>query len=167
MVSQRYANYSLYIGLHIFILFTFLTIFFFTYASKLKKKRVNDTLDCIVHKQVSKFMSQVDILDKKLKLNSYRTINWDFVNNLAKKLEKKSQRKLSEFDNNNNILKWISILIVGILFTILIGMYIYFKLIKKYDIHIGRIFTENLIFFSLIGIVEIIFFVKYNPYTLE
>jgi len=169
MVSQTQANYSLNIGLHVFILFTFLTIFFFAYASKLEKKSIQNALGGIVDKQIGKFLTQVDVWDKKLKPDSYPNVNWNAVNNLAKKLEKNSQGELPEIIKNNTRLKWIGMAMVVILFVLLIGMYAYFKMVKKYDVHLGRIFTENLVIFAFVGVIEFLFFkhiaAKYIPTT--
>ena len=42
MLSDHSINMSVDIALHVFILFTFLSIFFFAYVSKLEKQNVND-----------------------------------------------------------------------------------------------------------------------------
>lgn len=169
MITQTDANYSLNIGLHVLILFTFLTIFFFAYASKLAKKSVQDAFGDIIDEQVSKILINIDKLDKKLKPDSYPNIKWEEVDKLAKKIEANAQGELPEIGKNNEKLKWIGLAIIVSLLVLLTSMYMYFKYVKGYDVHLGRIFAENFVIFVFIGLIEYLFFVhiaaKFIPVT--
>lgn len=166
MVSQSQANYSLNIGLHVLILFTFLTIFFFAFASKLAQDSIQSALGDIIDKETDTFLTQLDSWNKKL---DKFDINWEEINTLAKKVEAKSQGELPEIAKNNKKLRWIGVAMIASLLALLIGMYLYYKLVKGYDVHLGRIFMENIVIFTFIGIVEFVFFTKiaakYVPVT--
>lgn len=166
MVSQAQADYSLNIGLHVFILFTFLTIFFFAYISKLSKKSIQQAFSSIIDKQVAKLLTQVDHWDKKLKQVN---VDWKEVDKLAKKIVANAQGELPEIEKNNKRLKIVSLVMIVSLLALLIGMYVYFKFVKGYDVHLGRIFMENIVIFAFIGAIEFYFFKniasKYVPVT--
>ncbi len=167
MVSQAQANYSLNIGLHIFILFTFLTIFFFAYISKLSKKSIQEELGGIIQKQVGSLLTQIDKWYKKI--SPVTSINWNKANKLAQKIIDNSRGELPEIKQNNKRLKIVSVVMIGSLLLLLISMYVYFRFAKGYDVHIGNIFIENIVIFAFIGMIEFTFFTniasKYIPVT--
>jgi hypothetical protein len=169
MVTQSEASYAINISLHVFILFTFLTVFFFAFISKLSKKSINDALGGIIDKQVGNLLTNVDTWDKKIAPKTYPNIKWAEVNKLATKIEANAQGELPEIVANNKKLKIIGWMMIGGLLLLLIGMYVYFRFVKKYDVNIGHIFAGNAIIFAFIGIIEFLFFTKiaskYIPVT--
>jgi hypothetical protein len=168
MVSQAQANYSLNISVHLLILFTFLTIFFFAYISKLSKKSIQDAMDGLINQQVGKLLTGIDNWDKKLN-SDYPTIKWKEVNKLAKQVIDKSQGEMPEITDNNTKLQFIGMTMIGSLVVLTIGMFVYFRYIKGYDIHIGQIIAENFVVFLFVGVIEFAFFMyiasKYIPVT--
>lgn len=166
MSSQKQANYIINIGIHIYILFTFLTIFFFLYASKLAKKSINRALSNIIDKETNKFLTQLNTMDKKI---AEVEINWDNVNKIAQKIEQSSQGELSSITEHNERLRKVAISIVIGLGVFLVLLYLYFRLSKGYKIKLGNIILENLVIFTFIGIIEYLFFTriasKYIPTT--
>ena len=169
MISEENAKYTIDITIHIFILFTFLSIFFFTFASKLAKQSINDALTGIINVQVEQMLTNVDKWDKKIAPISYPNINWNVANKIAKKIEVNAQGELPDIVANNKKLLWIGIGIITNLFIFVVALYIYFRFVKLYDINIGRIITHNIILFIFIGIIEYFFFTliaaKYIPVT--
>lgn len=168
MVSQAQANYSLNISLHVLILFTFLTIFFFAYISKLSKKSIQNAMDGMINQQVGKLLTEIDKWDKTLNSDSL-TINWGEVNNLAQQIIDKSQGEMPEITANNKKLQIVGMTMIGSLILLMIIMFVYFRYIKGYDIHVGQIVAENFVIFLFVGIVEFGFFMyiasKYIPVT--
>lgn len=168
MVSQAQADYSLNMGLHVFILFTFLTIFFFAYISKISKKTIQGALDDVIDKQIGNFMTQVDNWDNKLNPDMQH-IKWKEVDKLAQKIIDNAKGDLPEIKENNKRLLINSMVMIGSLLLLLIGMYVYFRFFKGYDVHVRQIFMENLVIFAFIGLIEFEFFThiasKYIPVT--
>ena len=168
MVSLEQANYSINISLHVFILFTFLTVFFFAFISKVSKKSIKDAFGDIINKQVGNVLTKIDDLDQKLS-SKLPTINWKNVNDIAVKIEENAQGDLPEIKKNNSRLLLIGIAIIVTLFLLVCGLFAYFKLYKKYDISIWHIIGENIVIFIFIGLVEFLFFTKiatkYIPVT--
>ena len=163
MVSEIRANYSINIGLHVLILFTFLTAFFFAYISQLEKKSVTQALDGLIKKQMSTIL---DNIDKNIPIPDSQ---WAEINDMADKLERNAQGELPRIKNNNNMLMYSAGGGIAIAFLILVGIYTYFTMILQIDIHLRHILSENIITFIFIGLVEFLFFYyiasKYIPAT--
>jgi len=162
MVSKSQANYIINIGLHIFILFTFLTIFFFLYISKLSKKLINKTFKKGIDQQLDGVLTNLDEWDEKLSYRSPNSVsvNWQSIDQMAKKITANSQGELTEITENNNRLKMIGGGIIIGLLVLIVGLYYYFTRVKYIKIDIGRILMENVIIFSFIGMIEVYFFTK-------
>jgi Na+-transporting methylmalonyl-CoA/oxaloacetate decarboxylase gamma subunit len=67
MVTEESAIYGMNMGMHVFILFTFLTIFFFAFVSKLASNSIQNALDDIIDQQVEKILNEADKLEHWLK----------------------------------------------------------------------------------------------------
>lgn len=169
MTSVKQINFGLNIGLHVCLLFTFLTAFFFIYGAKLTKKSVNKPLTKIVTTQTNILLDQIDSWDKKLFPDTYPNINWKDLDNTADKLIKDSEGELPKITRKNKNLFKLGIGTIIFLFLIFIFFTIYFMYYKKYDIQIKRILIENIIIFAFVGVVEFLFFTKiglnYVPVT--
>lgn len=161
------ASYQINITLHIFILFTFLTIFFFTFLSKVETENINNVTKDLIKSQTSIILS--DINDNISKVTPDITQDKIDLNKLADNLENSSKKDIPELKNNNNKLLYISIGIILFIFFIFIGLIIYYKVYKKQDIGFKHILLENIIIFSFAGLIEYLFFmyvaVKYIPVT--
>jgi len=162
---QPQANFAMNIGLHVLILFTFLTVFYFVYISKLTEKTVKDSFDNLINSNIKDILTQVDTMDKKSgnKLN----IDWVAFNNYAKKLVNESQGVSPEIESNNK-LKFLAIGMIVLLVLVLFGLFFFFKW-QGYRIKWWPIIKENLIIFSFVGVIEFLFFQKiaaaYIPVT--
>ena len=66
-MNNRYynINFSLDIALHVLILFTFLTIFFFEYVSKLEKQTLDDTISNSVADNTDTLLTDINQLSQK------------------------------------------------------------------------------------------------------
>jgi hypothetical protein len=164
----RYDNsnieYGINISLHILILITFLTVFFFSYISKLTEKQLKKELNSTIEKQTT------HILDKFDKLTSSNVpIDWKMVDEEADKIIQKYNEKIPEIIKNNKKVFKTSMYSIAFLCILFIGSVIYFKYYKKYNIDLSHIITENVILFSFIGVLEYLFFSKiaskYVPIT--
>lgn len=160
------ADYILNISVHVLILFTFLTIFFFVYVSKLSSDSINNALTHTIRTQMDTMLNKLDELDTKIQKYD---IPWKDIDKMAIDISDKAQDDLPEIIANNKKLKIQSFYMITFLFVVLIGIICYYKFYKKVDINLKYILVENLIFFIFIGIIEALFFIKiaskYIPVT--
>jgi hypothetical protein len=169
LFTNSNSNYILNILLHIFILFTFLTIFFFLYISELEKKELNDEVENIISTQTGNILSTIDNLDKKI--NKKPEIQWGEINKIAKNVYKNNIKDDPGVVINNKTLFKIALAIIITLFSLIVFFFIYFSYYKKFNINTKRILLENLVIFSFVGLVEYLFFThiasQYIPVTPE
>ena len=160
------ASYNINITLHILILFTFLTTFFFTFLSKVEEKNVNNVMSSLVEDQTINTLNLIN--SNKDKIPGI-TLSTDNLNIMANNMEQSSKVPIKSISDNNKKLKKTSIIMISCIFIFLVGMIIYYKVYKKYDIGFSHILIENLIIFSFAGVIEYLFFtnvaVKYVPVT--
>ena len=156
-------NFSLDVALHVLILFTFLTIFFFAYVSKLEKQSLDNTITNSVSDNTNTLLNDIKQLSQKYNIK----INWNTINEIADKLVKNSQGEVPEIKENNEQLYKGSMIVIIVGYLLFIGIIIFLKYYMGYDIHIGHILLMNIIIFSITGLIEYFFFMnvasKYVP----
>jgi hypothetical protein len=156
-------NFSLDVALHVLILFTFLTIFFFAYVSKLEKQSLDDTITNSVSDNTNTLLNDIKQISQKYNIK----INWNTINDIADKLVKNSQGEVPEIKDNNEQLYKGSMIVIIVGYLLFIGIIIFLKYYMGYDIQIGRILVMNIIIFSITGLIEYFFFMnvasKYVP----
>ena len=155
---------------HVLILFTFLTIFFFTYISTTEKNATQDAINNIINNQSKSILSEIDNLDKKIG----EKINWDKFKEISENVLNsdidydKTEDGESIKDNNNNVF-WTSIYIIIALVVIISSYIVWHIYYKNNQLKIGEILKENFIIFLFVGTIEFLFFVyivsKYTPTT--
>jgi len=159
------ASNTVNITLHVLILFTFLTIFFFTFLRKVEEANIDSVTTNLVEKQTINTLNFIKDKGKYLP----KTITNQELNNVADEMEKESKDPIVYITKTNTNLLYLSIILIIVIFVLLICMIVYFVFYKKYDIGFKHILVENLIIFSIAGVVEILFFkyvaVKYIPVT--
>ena len=157
-MNNRYynINFSLDIALHVLILFTFLTIFFFAYVSKLEKQTLDDTISNSVTDNTNTLLTDINQLSQKYNIK----INWDVINKIAATLIKNSQGEVPQIRENNDRLYKGSMIAIIVGFILFISTTIFLKYYMKYDVHIEHILLMNLIIFSITGLIEYFFFTK-------
>ena len=168
MITPNQAHHGINMGLHICILFTFLTILFFMVISKAETKATGKELTKVVQKYIPKALNYIDKSDKKI-FQPNGIIVWDEVDNLATKLDQKYNGSDPKIAQHNKQLLIKTIIIGGILWLVLIGLIVYFTVYKKYDIQLKSILIDNFFIFTFVGIIEVLFFtniaIKYIPVT--
>jgi hypothetical protein len=164
MDAKRNVN----IYFHVIILFTFLTIFFFTYLSKVQKKAISDSVTSNIQPQINNLLSEVDYLDKKLSPKTYPTIQWNKVEDMGENIKKPDPEITNSINSNNKKLLYISIAVIASLIVGLVILIIYYKS-RGETFSIWGIVLENLVIFSFVGVIEFLFFKyvasKYIPTT--
>jgi putative flippase GtrA len=165
MVTTTQVNYTLNISLHILILFSFLTIFFFAFISHLEQKRVDDSLTSAINDQIGQVLDNMD----KYAPTSGIKINWKTLNDIGEKIQKDAIGALPEVKKNHRKLLIVGISMIIGLFVLFSSLYVYFGVYKGVNINWKKILIENLIVFGFVGIIEYLFFTnvasKYVPIT--
>ena len=150
MVTQETSNYVINIGLHILILFTFLTVFFFVYISKLEKKGVDQVTKKFFSSQTDNMLTQI---------NNVYPLNKDSLGAWSASIKAQGPSDTEKVNNKNKRLQRLGIgMILGIL-IVLIMLSIFFTM-KGVKPHFTHIVIENLVMFAFIGMVEFFFFTK-------
>lgn len=157
MISPRYAHHIINIELHVLILFSFLTIFFFVYITKQESTAIQNEFNNVIDKNTSSFLDSIDYLNYTLypKIK----INWNKINQIGSDIETKYKDKIDPimYKNNNRLKKTAIGIIIGLTCLLLITVF-YFVFYKKYKIDLKDIIITNIIIAILLGISEYLFF---------
>lgn len=155
-------SFSVNLSLHVFILLTFLSVFFFLYISKLTKSHVEHELDELITSKVNQLLTNLSNEDA----GNY--IDWRLVSNLTETLKARYSHELPELKRHNETLHKgvVCFLVIYATIALILTTYFYYK-----GFHLGLkfIFVENLIIFFFVGVIEFVFFAeiasKYIPVT--
>ena len=162
------GKYFLNIAIHVTILFTILANLFILYISKLSSKLLNNHLISIINKSFKDTNKELEIYIKANNLNNNNYIN-NYINNFDYNYYEKLYSKQDitrELVNKQVVNNIIHVNILLIIITILFGItLILTKNINYKDIK--ELILENVISFTIIGIIEYLFFTniafKYVP----
>lgn len=145
---------------HVFILLTFLTMFFFKYITGLTESHVDSEMQSLVQDQTDQFLTFIDNQDTQ------HIIRWDMVSQVADRLIDESKNNLSFITENNKNLYDDSICALFIIALVIVGLVAYF-VFRGVNLRLKFIFMENLVIFAFVGMIEIYFFMniasKYIP----
>jgi hypothetical protein len=134
-------------ALHSAILFTFLSLFFKFYISKLSTTTFNNEIN--------------NMVDKSLGDNINLLKNNNIVKIIPKKQLSTMFAKPNKVVETQNTGLFNSVLVANIMiWSIVIIIILIFKFSCNIDINIKDIITENIIVFSIIGVFEYLFFTK-------
>lgn len=165
MITPKQAHYGINIGFHAWILFTFLTIFFFTFIARKEKESVTKELNSAIDDNIPVLFDNLDKVNKEVGI----TTNWNEINNQAIKIEQKYNGSDPAIDKHNKNLIKNAVIICSTLLLVLIGFIMYFIFYKKFNIHLTSILVENFFIALFVGAMELMFFlyvaIKYSPVT--
>ena len=162
-LSEQQANYIIDVNLHVIILFSFLSIFFFKYISVLTSDEIDRTTASLIKKNVSKsFDNALEEINNLLQAGGSEPItptenDWQQIIDVGEKISADATGKDPEVDKINKELVQRSIIIIIILVVFLIIMILY-SYLNKIPIHFGMITINNIILFMFIAIIEYGFF---------
>lgn len=156
IISVDTAKSSINILLHMFILFSFLTIFYFVYISNLEKNTIRHLVKKMIYKEVDSILNNIQSqglqIDKKM------------LNMIANKIDK---TQIQGDINHNNKLRRNAIIIILVIVVVITLLVLYYKFRLGYNLNMNYIIIMNIVVFVLIGIVEYIFYtniaLKYTP----
>ena len=167
MFTSKQANYSLNISLHVLILFSFLTILFFSYISHLEQRSVDEALTKTINNQIGSLLTAVQQEAPKVGIKEH--IDWDYLAKVAKTWQSDAVNEFPDVKKNNRNLRVVGICIILGLFIIFCGLCGYFSVVEGITINWKKLLTQNLIIFGFVGIIQLLFFTKvaskYIPVT--
>ena len=106
------ANYRININLHVLILFTFLTLLFFTYISKLERESISNVITSSINDNIGTVLTKIN----NSQVTNY--IDWDSINKMSKDIQTSAKGEAKDVTSNHRRL-----LITGIL--IIVGLTVY------------------------------------------
>jgi len=163
MISTKNINFSLDIFIHVLLLFTFITIFFFTYISSITKKNLDNTTNSIITDKTDILLNKLDELTSKYNLK----INWKNLDSLSDNLINNSDDEIPKIKKNNDELLKKTICILVSVYILLIFVILLLKYYYRININIKHILLMNFIIFTITAVIEYLFFVnvasKYDP----
>lgn len=149
---------ALDVMIHILILFTFLSLFFFMYVSKIETAAFQEEIGSNLEKSIT------GILDKNRK-DVLPTINK--VRPVLSQLQNMYSAPLSYSSEKNRLLRFTSVFVILLLLCAILSIVITLKVDCGKNTGIWHIIIENAVVFIFIGIVEYWFFtnvaMKYIP----
>ena len=159
-IPNENINFTINIGIHVFILFCFLSIFFLAYVAELAKGHFDEEIHHSLEKGIKGSLENLDPLQQ---LRIKKMINNAPLDRLINHYDKPSK----PVDVNNT---WLTrmVILINIFLLILISSTSYLlRWSCNQCVPIKDIVIENAIIFTFIGIVEIVFFkmvaFKYIP----
>jgi len=145
------VNFNINLFLHFLILFSFLSVFFIFFISKVSTDTFNQEVEHLIHELLG-----IKIKELKKSKEFDEVVNQLPLKQLYEAFQKKS--KAVEI-HNNNLIKLV--IIVNILLWVLfVSMTVLLKYECGSNLKIEEIITENIIIFAFVGIVEYYFFTR-------
>jgi len=150
------TEFNINIIIHIVILFTFLTVFYFLFASNLAREHFNDEIEKLIKSNINNFTDKLTLEQRNiLKI----VLNYDY------KLKNRYSMPDAYVEEHNRWIKnsAIELIVYSIILLVVVLSIIYYKTPGV----IINMLVENIIIFIFIGIVEYFFFMnvalKYVP----
>ena len=146
-------TFTINVVVHVLILFTFLTMFFIFFVSKLTKEMFEAEISHLIGHNIEDL---VDKLDEETKTNLKLFTKAVPLDKLVKKFEEPSEYVLEH--NRWVKLSAIAIAIVGVVVLGLV-LYILYNTCGQ-CVPLKHILMENVIVFACVGVVEYLFFTR-------
>ena len=153
--SSINENFIIDIFVHIIILSIVLSIFFFAVVSPLEKENLQSEIDDQATNGLKLAFNTLKEEDKE-KAKKVIADNED----LLKKMKEMYSEPSKEVELYNQNLTNLNISVIVNLTIILIAIWVTLKISCNKCINMGKIILENILLFSMIGIMEYLFFVN-------
>lgn len=159
MKTEIYST-ILNVVLHMLILWTFLTIFFYFYVSKIEVEDLNDELGSYIDEYVPLTLQTLPEVQQIELKGALRQLPLDGLIDYFK-------NPSESVTTNNKWLLVVSFMVVGGLFLLFLTISLILKTDCNPNVDIKGIITENALTFLFVGAIEFVFFkfvaVKYVP----
>ena len=149
--SSERLNLALNVAIHVFILFCILSIFFMFYVSNLSRQALNNELDTNIKNMID---AKVAVLSEEQRYAIRRELQHLPLNKIISIYENPSAPVTI---NNKMLFRIITIINVAMFLMILLSIFL-IKKVAGICPPIRHILFENFVVFSLVGIIEVIFF---------
>lgn len=140
-MDSDYNTIFFSIILHIFLLFTFLSLLFWLVTRKLEEKSLYKEINKSIEDQLSKISINSSIFTED---------DYSYLKNLY------SGENVAKKDNNNLLLKLNIIIIIALFLFLFLSVFIRYKICKQ-KINFSEILIQNLIILIIAGIIEYFF----------
>jgi hypothetical protein len=136
--------------LHVLILASILTAFYFLVASKLGKSVLRSEIRNNIEDNLVPALKNADT-NNQVK-NAIQEVNFEKLKSIYQ-----SDSEVTVTQN-----KWIERVTIGTLIFLFVVLFVIVSLLRTFctSVPIGRILKENLILFSLVGMAEVLFFLN-------
>jgi hypothetical protein len=148
--TSSFTQSSANILVHVIILFTFISMLFFVYISKVESEAFRNELGSKIEDTIN------DLIDKNPQVLEKISIAKPFIEKLMKVYDKPMRSTIE----HNITIKLMSMFTVLILLGILLTIIVTVTFECGENIPIGHILVKNIIIFTFIGIIEFMFFTK-------
>jgi len=151
-------SFIINIFLHIFILLTFLTLFFFQHIAGVTQDEIDSNMKDILKTETIKFL---DFSSQNVTITNWKDIESvsDFM------IARYSSDNETIKDHNNQLFQ--KCIYVIILIVIIILFLVMWGWLRNIDMSLTHLMLENIVTFTLIGCIEVYFFIniasKYVP----
>jgi hypothetical protein len=156
-MASKPITSSVNIIVHVIILFSFLSLFFFMYISKVESSAFKDEMGGLVEDKINNLLDENPII-----IDQLQPIKSNIAS-IASLYESPSQTTVER----NISLKFLSAFTVLSLMGILLTIILTVSLECKESVNLPQILIENIVIFACIGMVEYMFFtrvaIKYVP----
>jgi len=144
------VNFFVNAIVHVFILLTIISAFFFVYVSQLARNKFHDELSDVVNDNLEPALQKAD-KDQQIK---------KILQSLGPNLSQAAQYFTQEDEASRIQNKWLMQATIGIIIALVLTTIIVLILLKLFcqKIPFSVILRENAILFALIGAVEVVFF---------
>ena len=157
MNTSKTITTSVNILVHVIILFSFLSVFFFMYISKIESDAFKSELGSLVSNEIT------NMLDK----NPAIVFELSEIKPVITKFTKMYEKPMRSSLERNIMVKLLAAFTIIILVGILLTMVLTVTYECKEKVDMSHILIENIIIFTFIGVVEFLFFtrvaIKYVP----
>lgn len=158
--SDHKINFAINIGIHVLILFCFLSVFFIMYISKLSKNAFDKEIKHPIEENIAKQFDKISPENKNKLKEVSKYLNFDNLINYYDDPTK-------DYTVNNKWLSVVTIIVNVSMLLLIVVAYVFVRKSCNQCVPIGSIIKENLIIFGFIGIVEFMFFkhiaIKFIP----
>jgi hypothetical protein len=159
METSKQVSSTINILVHVIILFTFLSLFFFMYISKVESDAFKNELGGLVKDRIN------DIIDKNPDAVVYLQ-SPEFKPYLTRFMRRYSTESRATLERDTMI-KFLAVFTIFILLGVLFTMVLTVTLECNKKVNLGSILAQNAVIFIFVGIAEYLFFtrvaIKYVP----
>lgn len=157
--SDKITHFSMNVILHVIILFTFLSAFFFLFVSNIEKSTFENEIGNLIEDNMK------NLIDTKPEIKQYLAEIKPYLLPITKLYDHPDRYTLER----NILIKFSSIFVVIMLVGIFITILATVKFACGKNISSTDLVIENIIIFIFVGIIEYMFFtriaIKYVPAT--